>query len=198
MTFLQQAQTIIRDAEKQLRTLIRTALEDRGYSDVAHLAEIAQSLERLAGPQHSSTEAMERDTLRSKDGRSPRKLATTKPTEKPAKYPTFKIEGDRLVKIGWSKKNKAEYVHKASFDVALSVFLRVGHAASLESFRVEDQFPIRLPDEIEVPSYQSYLVLAWLRNKGYIEKVGKDSYQWLTDEVDESMFKDIWNSTPKR
>jgi hypothetical protein len=99
------------------------------------------------------------------------------------------------VKIGWSKREKSEYQHKASREVALCTYLKLGAGATAEPFRMDDQFPIRMADGTDVPTYQSYLVLAWLRHLGYIEKVGKDSYRWVDMDIDEASFKRAWEST---
>lgn len=102
------------------------------------------------------------------------------------------------MKIGWSKKEKSEYEHKAPREVALSVYLQLGDISSSGPFRMEEQFPIKLPDGTDVPSYQSYLVLAWLRHIGHVEKLGKDSYQWIAEDSDESSFEKAWESSERR
>jgi len=190
MSLPQKAQTILATAEQSLRTLLEEAARDGRYADVVQLAETAQTLRQLIESPAPPTPTDHQETLGSRP-------STRSKSSKAIEYPKFEIDGDRLIKIGWSKREKAEYQHKAARDVALCTYLQLGRDRPTDPFRMEEQFPIRMADGSDVPTYQSYLVLAWLRYIGSIEKVGKDSYRWVDVDIDEASFKRAWESTSR-
>lgn len=191
----QEAKAVLTTAEQGLRALVLEAARDGRYEDVVRLAEAAHALRTLMGYANPPlpTDRLERSETQPVRPRGAAKGSGPKSPE----YPKFEVDGDRLVKIGWSKREKAEYQHKASRDVALCTFLHLGKDRPTDPFRMEEQFPIRMTDGAEVPTYQSYLVLAWLRHIGYVDKVGKDSYRWADADIDETSFKRAWDSTSR-
>lgn len=197
MSLPSEARAVLLAAEQGLRALVEKAARDGRYDEVVQLAEAAQQLRRLAeapadlGP-HSRPAEEAKPTNSNK--RSASSIKQTKGTG----FPKFEVDGDRLVKIGWSKRERSEYQHKTSREAALCTFLQLGKEATTEPFRMEDQLPVLMADGTAVPTYQSYLVLAWLRQLGWVEKVGKDSYRWAEIEVDETSFKSAWESTIRR
>lgn len=190
------AQVVLTTAEQGLRALVEEAAREGRYGDVVRLAEAAQTLRRLIGASDPPPVETDRDE-RPETHPSRARTGVKSRGPKSAEYPKFEVDGDRLVKVGWSKREKAEYQHKASRDVALCTFLQLGKDRPTDPFRMEEQFPIRMTDGTEVPTYQSYLVLAWLRHIGYVEKVGKDSYRWADADIDETSFKRAWDSTSR-
>lgn len=110
-------------------------------------------------------------------------------------YPKFERDGERLVKIGWSKREKAEYEHRVPRETARCVYLELAKVAA-SVFRMEELLPFNLPDGVEVPSCQTYLVLAWLRYIGQIEKRANDSYQWVARGLNDPSLEKAWDATP--
>lgn len=112
---------------------------------------------------------------------SPRKGGRTRKkghgTRKVGEYPKFLRDGDSLVKIGWSKKEKATYEHKAPRRILTAL------AGALEKtgrggkrFGFEELLPLPDPDGGEIPSYQAYLALAWLRAENLLTQHGRQGY----------------------
>lgn len=61
--------------------------------------------------------------------------------------------------------------------------------------RIEEMLPVTVKDSEEVPSYQVYLVLAWLRELGVLERVGNEGYRLGETNFDT---KSLWDQTPER
>ena len=101
-----------------------------------------------------------------------------KAKEKKRSYPKFFVEDGTLFKEAWSKKEQKAYRHKvpeASYRrviQALDKFSGTPTAVKAESL-LEDP---GLFEETTVPSYQTYVVLAFLRSTGVIRKVGHEGY----------------------
>jgi hypothetical protein len=156
-----------------------------GFNVHGEISEDSES----AAPPNSANGAPERCKAK--------KLANSK--SKKATYPKFRRERDELVKIGWSKKEKAEYRHKAPKAVVLAVAEGLQkRGASGERYTFEELLPFRDRDtQMELPSYQAYLVLAWLRKEGLIVQHGRQGYSLplninLIDAVEER-----WKLLPK-
>jgi hypothetical protein len=107
-------------------------------------------------------------------------------------FPKFFRDGEELLKIGWSKREKKAYRHKAPKRVVLLVFQAFQQAGQHgPRFVIEQILPIRDPENnTDVPSYQVYLCLAWLRKEELIFQHGRQGYSLqqennLTDIVEE-------------
>lgn len=115
-------------------------------------------------------------------------------------YPRFERDGDRLVKIGWSKKNKEAYEHRAPRE-AVDAFVRhlASHVAPGKVFAMEDVMPVPDPGTgVDLPAYQAYLVLAWLRHVGAVEKKGKDGYVLRNGMLTGGKFEVFWSDITPR
>ena len=58
--------------------------------------------------------------------------------------------------------------------------------------------PIVMADKTEIPSYQAYLVLAWLRDRGAIQRQGNDGYKLVEKSMAKEKFNEYWLQTPER
>jgi hypothetical protein len=200
MSTIQAARTLLRQAESSLRQLIEAALRDQRYGDVAEMAALADGLSRLVDP--ASTRHAPEDRLASTPVASrpqtaastpKRSKSTRKASTKRTGYPRFVREGDRLVKIGWSKKNKSEYEHRVPRS-AVDAFLGKLTSAVKPGrvFEVESLLPVTDQAGEEVPAYQVYVTLAWLREIGVIAKKGRDGYVIEDAEATKSGAQDRW------
>ena len=110
------------------------------------------------------------------DGKRSRRLKRT-PTK--GEYPKFFRRGEQFVKIGWSKKERSEYEHKAprrAVDALTAAISR--RSANGKLFTVDDLLPLKDPqDGGELPEYQVYVALAWLRTVGLVEQRGRAGYR---------------------
>jgi len=114
-------------------------------------------------------------------------------------YPRFERESDRLVKIGWSVKEKREYEHRVQRSVVLDVAACLaGKAKPNRPFRMEKILPIVDRGGAEIPSYQAYLVLKWLQVRGAVERRGNDGYVLGKLTLDTGVIESLWESTQQR
>jgi hypothetical protein len=85
--------------------------------------------------------------------------------KKKSDYPRYLISDNCLLKIGLQRDRKTEYQHivqKAAFDKIVSVI--TSHLAKDKDFTAES-----IQNELNIPSYQTYVVLAMLRQKGLLK-----------------------------
>jgi hypothetical protein len=121
-------------------------------------------------------------------------------TRRPRGYPRFEREGDKLVKIGWSKKSREEYEHRAPRDAVVAFAQHLGESVSDgQVFAVEDLMPVRAVNgDDEIPAYQVYLTLKWLQDIGAVEKQGRDGYVLRNRALSEGGLDEYWGGLPER
>jgi hypothetical protein len=197
---LDRAEGALRRCEAEMQTLVADAARSSKYDEIDRLTAIARSLDEMAS---STASAQRLDRLpdagvlslsaprQPTPGRRRRSVAR-------ADYPKFTRDGVHLVKTGWSKKKREEYVHRASRDQAESIVLSLtARGSTSETVPIDDILSIRDRDDAEIPSYQVYLTLAWLRKEGLVERRGRNGYVVLDAREMESTFADLWNTLPE-
>lgn len=194
------ARKILAKAQDDLRELIAKALADGRFADVADIARMADGVARLATdddqPVSSGQEHAPAPPAVSRHGTIVRG-GSVRPSRT---FPRFEREGDKLVKIAWSKKGRAEYEHKAPRRVAdiliAAIRSRKGEGAKFEA---PDVLPLLDPKtRREIPSYQSYLALAWLRHEGVVAKYGRDGYALKPTAATPEHLTELWEALPSR
>lgn len=221
MDTIHAAKQVILNAEASLRDLISTALANQRYGEVKELADLANGIAQLISCNDIQLSVSTPTTV-SQPPSSEYKLTKGEPEPEPetrnldlppvqrsptkrkdrtrpkAGYPKFMKDENRLVKVGWSKKNKAEYEHRVPRE-AVQGFLRhldlTVEAAKL--FEVESLFPVLDISGVEIPGYQVYVVVAWLREAGVIEKKGRDGYL-IRDKTILGETNELWNGLRSR
>ncbi len=164
---------ILADAEAAALQVLAEAAASGNYAAIDRAKAIAEQLKALgAGVDRKSDVAASPPRPRNKKGKRRKK------TPKKGEYPRFKIEGGSLFKIGWSKKKADQYVHR----VPLSKVKQIGKAldglsggsdpVTAEQI-LESDF---LKEEGSPPSYQIYIVLAFLKDRGVITSVGREGF----------------------
>jgi hypothetical protein len=114
-------------------------------------------------------------------------------------YPKFLRDGEELLKIGWSKREKKAYRHKAPKRIVLLVSQALQHAGQRAQRVVMEQvLPIRDPQtETDVPTYQAYLSLAWLRKEKLIVQHGRQGYTLASETPLEATLEARWANLPR-
>jgi len=170
--------TILSEAESQLRRVIAEAAAQGDYSGVdmsRHVAvEVREIRERMNAsvPVASPATKVEQTPI---DNHGEDKRRKNKGEE----YPKFVVENGTLTKIGWSKKERKEYTHKVSRDVfeqTLKVLssLSNGKAGPFTAEQIIERLNKSGSDF--TPSYQIYIVIAFLRKARCIRQEGRDGY----------------------
>lgn len=195
----------VSEAENLLRRLISEAAADNEYADVISLAEMADGLRRLGAGLDAAPPVSVESGCAEKQPKTPvlkPKKASPKSHKKASLksvFPRFERDGDRLVKIGWSKRQGSVYEHRAPKQVVLGCARRIaGLSRPGGIFAVDAMVPTPDPSEGgDVPAYQVYLVVAWLRSLGLIKKKGRDGYVVSKNFTDRTV-DDAWRKTTER
>ncbi|MBX3448932.1 MAG: hypothetical protein KF777_05190 [Planctomycetaceae bacterium] len=195
MAMLDRAADAVRHCETQLRTLIAQASAAGDYDAVDRLTQWARTLSALLSQENSAISPGVGDSpvSASAGSRAPGPLPahvvggsiagafpasrTRHTAKRGAKqdYPRFSRQRNDLVKTGWSKKDRQEYQHRAPWAVVEALARRLNDERG-KVFTSDDVFPLTSPDGTDIPSYQAYLCLAWLRFEGLVVQEGRQGY----------------------
>jgi hypothetical protein len=98
-------------------------------------------------------------------------------------YPQFNVQDDSLIKIGWSKKKHAEYTQRIPSAVFDQVIEGLGALGVNADGPVGSDTIFEWLDEHEanVPTYQTYGVLRFLRDRGIVRQVRRGEYAFPAD-----------------
>jgi hypothetical protein len=115
------------------------------------------------------------------------------------KYPVFFRQSENLVKVGWSKKARREYQHQAPKRVLEKLVATVlAVSAKSPQFTIEQVLPLMSErDGVEMPGYQTYLCVAWLRDAGLLEQHGRQGYSIRQRDKFQDATEDAWNLLPR-
>ena len=199
---IQDARKVVRDTEATLREMIAQCLAEKRYSDVAQIASLAEGTARLVrdNPERMPTVASPVLSPEPELPVAPRIGRQAQPARKASKkgYPLFFRDGNRLVKIGWSKKTRSEYEHRASREVpALLVAAIRSKVGEGDLFAATDVIPLPVGADTEsVPDYQAYLALKWLDMMGVVSKSGRDRYAFVPGVLDPNGLDELWQQLP--
>ncbi len=226
METLSRGADVIRRAEGELRGLLAQAADLGEYDNLRVLADWAKQLGTMIqdvpangnSPQSHGERGTDparkplQDTSNNDPQQRSRKLngATGKRgllarksgsrKHKREEYPKFFREGEELIKVGWSKSEKATYEHKAPkrvLSLLIEALVRAGTTG--ERFTMEELLPLRASeDDSEVPSYQAYLTLAWLRSENLIVQHGRQGYSLPSDTNLPVATEECWQHLPRR
>ena len=185
MESAREVEKVLQACTGKLKALTEAALADGDFDSVLYVTTVLKRFSDLqlglgtdSGVQRdplSEEKSLQVDgSSRSASKRHEPKSATKSKTA----YPRFRRDGSHLVKVGWSKKSRQEYEHRAAFGVVLAVAARLeertagGHTAS-----VDELLPLVAGDHgDQVPSYQLYLAIAWLRSERLLNRIGRKGY----------------------
>ena len=167
---------ILADAEASALMVLAEAAAAGNYAGIDRARAFAEKLRDIGAGVDRKLRVAD-----SRAGRGKQEKAKGKKRSKPpkkGKYPHFKIEDGSLYKIGWSKKKADEYIHR----VPLSKVKQIGQAldalaggsdpVSAEVI-LESEF---LKNVGSPPSYQIYIVLAFLKDREVITSVGREGF----------------------
>jgi hypothetical protein len=121
-------------------------------------------------------------------------------TEGRKEYPRFFRHGDQLIRVAWSKREKKEYQHKAPHSALKALAATLAEAGKEgRVFSTDQVLPIRDPaDGSEVPNYQSYVCIAWLKQTGLIDQHGRQGYSVPRLAEFKDAVESIWRTLPKQ
>ena len=189
---------ILEGAEQSLRQLISQAALEQQYDEVAWIVELAKQVASVRKRNAAAIEHPKRTSPRMRSDRpvasKPQDLSSAR--EKPGSYPRFHAEDDRLIKTGWSKRNKTEYEHRAPKATIKKVFDALSLVSQEGPFDVDSISALVVTDDDPTPNYQIYMVLGWLRANSCLVKRGRSKYA-VTNSFRSVDFQDLWQQLRK-
>jgi len=207
MEYQNEALGIIRSAEQSLADLAQKALVQRDYPKTTFLMGLAEELRDIAAGLESPPEEVAptpiTEGIKITDALSllvqgSNKVKLSRKSPKKGEFPKFLRDEGNLYKIGWSKADRATYEHKAPKHVLLALIdkLKVV-AAKKRRFTMEHILPlIGKDDQAELPSYQVYLCIAWLRKLNLITQYGRKGYSISHPAKLEFSAEKAWQKLP--
>jgi hypothetical protein len=209
MAYVDKASTVLRNAEQELRSIITEAVAAEDYKEVVTIARIAEAIANLA--RHTAPPAPEAapvigkligpdwpDSIRATADEQIGMLQAVR-GGKPRResYPRFLRDGDRLVKIAWSKKERAPYEHRAPKEIVQRLIEAIRKKKGEgKKFQAADVLPIKNAVSEEYPSYQSYLALYWLREVGVVTRIGREGYMLRPNAATQQRLDGLWDALP--
>ena len=201
MNRLDKANKTLTSAESSVRTLVADAANVGDYDEALKLTNLAKAIANLAksvaSGEESGASAMPKlKATETPRGQHPNGTAKPRSSKKSTRicYPRFIQSNGDLVKVGWSKSASREYQHKAPREVLSAV------AEAIKAQRMDDGV-LRPPQEFlpltnakgeQIPDYQSYLCIAWLRDIGIVERQGRHGYSVPDPSGIDGRIADAW------
>lgn len=208
MKYRDRAIEALRQTESTLRGIITEAFDAKAYGELARVAGAADSVAALLSAiSDTSATTIGSASFLDPAADSTRKRVSTlrstparqalPPAVRRAVYPRFLRDGERLVKIAWSKKERRQYEHRAP-QVIIQTLLEAVRKRKGEGklFQAADVLPLTNANGEDYPSYQSYLALSWLRHAGIITKKGREGYVLKVGAATPEKVGRLWASLP--
>jgi hypothetical protein len=175
---------ILQECETRLRGEIAEAAGRGDYDGVRQIMMWAENVRAMVkAGRETEGEEMREDGNKGMRGRG---TAATRFRTRMIQdeYPRFRREGQELVKVGWSKSDQKEYVHRAprrALDAVVSAVKELGVRG--EVFTSDAINPLKDPEGGVFPTYQVFVALGWLRRLGVIKQLGRKGGYVLTREM---------------
>lgn len=199
------ARATLRETEERLRSFVFEAATSGDYANVVQIASWARIV-------HELTESLPEEQKKNSAGRrgSSGQLATIKGvgsthhqsarSSKRNDYPRFFRQGNQLIRIAWSKREKKEYRHKTLYTAVEALATAMASEGADGRVFSTDQFlPIHDPtDGSVVPSYQSYVGLSLLKQAGLIDQHGRQGYSIPRIAEFKAAVKAVWKKLPEQ
>jgi hypothetical protein len=185
----------------ELRGILTEAIAAEAYADVAAIAHMVERLSQALPRRNGDFNVVaERDpsSFQNVGGQPPATQEDrTRGSSRRDQYPRFFKDGDRLVKVAWSKKERGPYEHKAPRAVITALVNAVQKKkGESKLFQASDIMPLKDAKYDEYPSYQSYLALNWLRDVGVINKRGREGYVLRPNAATAEKLEELWAALP--
>jgi hypothetical protein len=198
MSTLDRGSNLLQETESKLRGLVSEAAASGDYASVVQITSWARTLSELVNREATTkvNGAVPVPRSAQSGAKGPKQLSLSRWGQR--SYPLFFRQGDQIVRIAWSKREKKEYRHKAAYGI-LKVLTKsmVDKGADGRVFATEQFLPVRDAQGAEVPNYQAYVGIALFKQAGLIDQHGRQGYSIprLAD------FKDaveaVWKKLPE-
>jgi len=208
MAYTITALEILRKAEIALRDVVGKAAAAGDYDAIVGIVKIAKSIDdmslQLSGGATpnlgvtNSPSAGERSVSEVPERKTHQNSRVSRPGSHKG-YPAFFRSNDVLIKVGWSKKHRAEYEHRAPKQVLHAWVQALRSSLNRNGrFRTEDLLPLHHPDGSQIPDYQSYLFLAWFCLVGAVDREARQGYKVKSSDRFAELIEQLWTDVPEK
>jgi hypothetical protein len=217
MTTVLHGEKLLQNTEVELRRLLSEAAAAGDYESVMVLTRWASQVAQLYSRREKSPDTMvpshaaaEQEGEVARRARRVRRTSKRRPIKTKQKckrrngasngYPKFFRRGEEIIKVGWSKRSKSEYQHKAPQKVISLLTAAIAARATTGSLVAANELiPLRDPSDGEdIPDYQVYVCLAWLRHEALIEQEGRQGYLISDPSSLEKRADERWGVVPSK
>ena len=207
MDTIQQATGILQRAERALQELLAKAATSARYDDLIRLSELAKELASLVtklGDSARPENLVAVDAEASRPGKpfsnAAGRHSLARTGLKKGSYPKFLRDGESIVKLGWSKTAGAEYEHKAPKAALMRLVAALAKlAVTKKRFAMDEVLPLKgSATGSDIPAYQAYVCLAWLRAVGIVTQHGRQGYSLAKKGAIEVRVEECWRELPTR
>lgn len=210
MRSLDRIKAVLDTAESELRDIAKDPLSRGDYSEVTAITALAKAIAELRNSAaHPAGRNDESQSVTSAIVQPALPIEAPSRTEEPtgrtgirhkeldkSGFPRFERHAKRLVKLGWSSKDRRVYEQRVPIETVEEICQRFAErAGSKKLLKIEKLLPMKTDEGEEIPSYQVYLVLKWLQQNSVVERQGKDGYAVGQADFD---VKSLWDKTPAR
>ncbi len=171
--------TVLATAEAGVLEVIAAAAASGDYAAIDRARAIAEKLRDVSRGMSAGTKVA--GVPSPVHMRTPRKKR--KATPKKGEYPRFNVVDGSLFKIGWSKKKGDQYIHRVPISTVKNISGALEQlSASVGPVSTEKILEsVFLKDAGDPPSYQVYIVLAFLKERGIIASTGREGFRLSTN-----------------
>lgn len=176
--FKEKLRQVLLEAESAALMVLGEAAAKQDYEAIDEARAVAQRLRDLAKPQYPAP--CPRNNGSSGPRKRPTAAAKSRSRKRAKEYPRFHVADGSLYKTGWSKKHGKEYTHRVPLDRAETIFSALNSIGNTADGPVSVETILKAP-EIDMadllPSYQVYVVLAFLKHHNLVTAVGREGYR---------------------
>lgn len=197
---IDKAYRVLTEAEQALSDLIAESLREQRFGEVQAIAALA---ERVTTALHTGTTKPEPQPRVPPSPPTPPTDGAAQPRRKQprrrgatAVYPQFRRDGSDLIKLGWSRKKKKEYTHRAPSVVVAAVIEALTRQPAEERFSMGDLLASIAASRTDVPAYQVYVVIGWLKSVTAVSGNGRTRYRCDRADISPGVFDSLWQSLP--
>lgn len=177
---------ILNKTESDIQEVIIESAQAGDYRSVDMARATAVNIKNLRT--QISNPASKAEIRPAKSGTRIEKKASTKKRKK-SDYPKFKVKNETLIRIGWSRKQRREYTHKAPrlvFEQTVKAMTALSQSGA-GPFLAENIIEQANSNESDaIPSYQIYVVIGLLKQTNCIKQIGRDGYYIPTELVEKA------------
>lgn len=191
-TVAKEVATALAGAEKRLKRVIAATAQVGEYSLSKAASAVAENLVALREKLPRPSEQTGADGLRKSSNSASPSGKSRRERPQRRKYPRFEMHGDYLHRVGWSKKEREEYTHKAERGTYEHVARAMSALAGTteQPISAEQIWEYIQANGSAVASYQMYVVIGFLKAQGVIKQRGRAGYE-IPNDV-RSQASSIW------